>query len=74
MGLKNNKKDIEEVKLWLSSKVCLPNYYSLFLNNGFDSLQMIKEINDKNDLKYIGVTIRAHQIKLINQINILKKQ
>ncbi len=44
------------------------------MQNGFCSLEIIKEINDKNDLKYIGIDLKAHQIKIMNKINLLKKQ
>ena len=62
----------EEVKLWLLSTVGLPQYYDIFESNGFSTMQMIKEINGKEDLEYIGVKLKAHQIKIMNYIEKLQ--
>ncbi len=74
MDTLNNEKDAQMVKEWLMNTVKLENYFELFMQNGFCSLEIIKEINDKNDLKYIGIDVKAHQIMIMNKINILKKQ
>ena len=63
-----NYQSSQSVMRWLK-EINLSQYYDIFIKNGFDSIEMIKEISTKNDLNYIGVTIKAHQIKLINAIS-----
>eukprot|EP01083_Nonionella_stella_P257384 881079_1 len=62
----------KEVKAWLDS-IGFGSYVDLFTKNGFDSLEMVKEIKSKHDLNDIGVTIKAHQLKFMNHIQKLKK-
>jgi len=64
--------DVMKFKMWLKVTVNLMEYYELFIQNGFDSLEMMKEINDVNDLNYIGIPLKAHQLKLMNHIKKLK--
>ena len=65
---------VEEVRVWLSGIGMAQRYLKLFLDNGFDSLDMVAEIKDKNDLKYIGVKSKAHQMRLMNSIDALKQK
>lgn len=65
---------VEEVRAWLSGIGLEQRYLKLFLDNGFDSLAMVMEINDLNDLKYVGVKSKAHQMRLMNSINALKQK
>eukprot|EP01083_Nonionella_stella_P311483 1110892_1 len=60
-----------EVKEWLDS-IGYSDYHNVFVTNGFDSMDMVKEINDANDLNGIGISLRAHQIKISNHIKKLK--
>merc|ERR1712228_994777 len=41
----------EIVKFWFSNYVQLPQYYELFIQNGFDSLKILKCIKDESKLK-----------------------
>ena len=61
-----------EMREWLTNIVELPDYINLFAMNGFDSLKWIKEITNKHDLEYIGIKIKAHQIKLMRHIKKLQ--
>ena len=49
----DNENDILK---WLNDKVGLPQYINNFLLNGFDSLDMIKNIDDEEMLKEIEIT------------------
>eukprot|EP01083_Nonionella_stella_P103129 294324_1 len=40
-----NEVEAKKVRLWLDSIGC-SKYYNVFIQNGFDSLDIIKEIND----------------------------
>ncbi len=44
------------------------------VQNGFDSIELMKEINNKNDLEELGIVLKAHQFKLMNHINKLKRK
>ena len=68
----NNSDCINNLKQWLSKEVGLPNYCNLLIQNGFNSLEMMKEINNFNDLDYIGITLKAHQLRFLNQIKKLQ--
>ena len=39
--------DNDEVKTWLISTVCLPEYYELFMETGYETLDIIKEIENR---------------------------
>eukprot|EP01083_Nonionella_stella_P025090 69113_1 len=60
-----------DLKEWLTSIGCVI-YYDSFVNNGFDSLELIKEINSVNDLRSIGISMKAQQLKIMNHIKQLK--
>eukprot|EP01083_Nonionella_stella_P024611 67858_1 len=53
----------EMIKAWFMDKMHLHEYnmvyYELFIENGFDSIDLIKEMN-KDDLNDIGITKRGH--------------
>eukprot|EP01083_Nonionella_stella_P146385 460295_1 len=68
-----NEDEAKNVQRWLTSIGC-SKYYNDFIQNGFDSVDMIKEINSVNDLNDIGVRLKAHQLKLLNHINKLKQR
>eukprot|EP01083_Nonionella_stella_P103128 294323_1 len=77
-----NEVEAKKVRLWLDSIGC-SKYYNVFIQNGFDSLDIIKEINDVqggswsplvNELNDIGIRLKAHQLKLFNNIKKLKKK
>ena len=67
-----NESTAEQVKLWLDSNG-MSMYYDIFVKNGFDSIKMLKEINNRQDLCDIGVNLKAHQYTLMNAIVKLKQ-
>ena len=72
----NNKKvsnDQEEVKKWMTDIVKLPQYIDLFLEQGFESLDIIKCIK-MDDLTSIGMDKRGHNIKILKEIAKLNQQ
>eukprot|EP01083_Nonionella_stella_P126902 384366_1 len=65
---KTSSKDAKEaMRTWLQS-IGLEQYLTLFIQNGYDSLDFIKEISDVNQLSEIGVHLKGHQTKLMTQI------
>ena len=58
------------VKTWLK-EIKLDQYYDTFVENGFVSLDLIKNIEDKHTLIDMGIVLRAHQLKLLKEIQSL---
>lgn len=67
-----NQESAKRVKSWLES-MTMSIYYDLFIENGFDSILMIKQINNRQELMEIGVEMKAHQYTLMNGIAKLKQ-
>eukprot|EP01083_Nonionella_stella_P182025 653760_1 len=62
------------IKTWLTDIVKLPQYYSLFVDNGYNSLLFISEMNDKSELRGIGITLQGHQARIMREINRLNEK
>eukprot|EP01083_Nonionella_stella_P269769 913033_1 len=58
----------ELLKDWLSQKVRLPQYYDALVDNGYDTLDIIKEITDEKELTAIGIDLKGHVMKLMKEI------
>ena len=56
------------VKQWLSEKVGLPQYSDLFVQNGYESLEFIKAITNKEQLSDIGIVLKGHQTVIMAKI------
>ena len=52
--------NVDEIKVWLN-EMDLKEYYQIFIENGYDSMNMIKEIQFISELEEIGVTNVNHQ-------------
>ena len=64
----------DAIKMWLRDTVQLPQYYDIFIENGFDTMDNILCISDRNVLKDIGVNKIGHQMKIISDIKKLSEQ
>ena len=60
--------DATEVRVWLGEIVGLSQYVNEFLLNGYDSLDMIKEINEDDQLKEIEIYDKDHRNKILREI------
>ena len=67
----HQRTDSEIMRDWLENVVGLPEYYQLLVGYGYESLHLVKEI-DRNEMKEIGIMLRAHQTKLLAEIKRLK--
>ena len=61
----NNDDPVNE---WLNDDVELPQYYDKFAKNGLETLVLITNLENVQDLEYIGVTQKGHQIIIMNAI------
>ena len=57
----NQEENLIMVFTWLKSVVKLPQYYSLFVENGYESLDIIREIKDESELQDIGIQLSDTQ-------------
>eukprot|EP01083_Nonionella_stella_P102058 290016_1 len=64
--------DALDVQYWLQSVVELPQYYSDFVNSGYESLHFIKEIPNITELDEMGIKTKAHQKRMFEEIIKLK--
>eukprot|EP01083_Nonionella_stella_P275069 934140_1 len=64
--------DALDVQYWLQSVVKLPQYYSDFVNSGYESLHFIKEIPNITELDEMGIKTKAHQKRMFEEIIKLK--
>eukprot|EP01083_Nonionella_stella_P000535 1516_1 len=62
---------LDEVRQWLESSG-LSQYYDNFVKNGMNDLELIKTIENKDDLAYLGIELKGHQIAMMKKINELK--
>eukprot|EP01083_Nonionella_stella_P281030 956226_1 len=67
-----DSKNISEVKAWLANVVQMPDYYDTFIQNGYDSLDTIKQIKDNVELAEIGISNIDHQTRIFNEIAMLQ--
>ena len=58
----------EEVRVWLKEKVGLPQYLTNLVQNGYDSINMIKEIENVSDLVEIGIEDCDHSDRIMEAI------
>ncbi len=67
----------DQLNNWLtsiSSAVSFSQYYDLFRLNGYESLDIIQEIQTKQELIEIGIKLKGHQTKLLAEIQKLKQR
>eukprot|EP01083_Nonionella_stella_P189394 700282_1 len=62
----------KKVKDWITDKVGFADYSWNFLDNGFDSLTIVKKISNPQQLSDIGITLKGHQIQIMAEILQLK--
>eukprot|EP01084_Bolivina_argentea_P109464 195669_1 len=65
---KENSNDLVMIKEWLEYKVCLIKYFNNFVDNGYDSMDFIKAISDRQQLEEIGIIIPGHKTKILTEI------
>eukprot|EP01083_Nonionella_stella_P043862 118366_1 len=60
-----------ELQMWLCVTVQLPQYYSVLVTNGYDRLDIVREITHKEELHEIGIS-KGHTLKLLKEIEKLQ--
>merc|ERR1712228_791246 len=62
------------VKQWLTDKVALPQYFDLFIQEGFDDIDTIENTVTKEDLLEIGIEKPGHRNKIMLFVQRLKQR
>merc|ERR1712228_566526 len=65
--------DQQMVKEWLQCIVELPQYFDLFIENGYESIKFIKTMQSKTELQEIGIHKLGLQTLLWSEIKNLKE-
>ena len=66
-----NDESRQEVQQWLTDKVKLPQYFQVFVQQGFDELESIKDVT-KDDLVAMGIDKVGHQRKILKQTELIQ--
>ena len=64
----NLSADRKQVKEWITNTVGFGGYYSNFIENGFDSLQIVQRINDQQQLVDIDIILKGHQLQIMAEM------
>eukprot|EP01083_Nonionella_stella_P180633 644594_1 len=59
---------------WMKNTVGFPQYVDNFVLNGYDSFQIVMDIEDTQALVDIGITLKGHQQRIIKQISLLRSK
>eukprot|EP01083_Nonionella_stella_P065420 171395_1 len=65
---------VAAVDTWLTHECMLPHYVSNFINNGYDRMDIIEQIEQPIELESIGITKTAHKVIILGQIRLLTKK
>ena len=68
----STKEEGEEFKAWLEDVVKLPQYYEIFMKQGFGDLESICDLT-LDDLKSVGIDKVGHQKKLIKYAQLMSE-
>ena len=64
--------DNDDILKWLKTKCGLVQYYDLFVDKGYNSLDVIRDIKSKEVLKDIGINLIGHRSKIWQEIQNLE--
>eukprot|EP01083_Nonionella_stella_P266154 900739_1 len=53
---------------WLNNTVCLPQYLTNFKKSGYDSMEAVVELNEKDLTKEIVIKAKGHRVRLLKAI------
>eukprot|EP01083_Nonionella_stella_P299503 1017532_1 len=67
----NNRLQLQH---WMEKDIKLPQYFALFVDNGFDSMHIVKEIQSMEEIMDIGIESKKHQKKILKAIKKWKRE
>jgi len=65
-------KNTDAVKQWLLNEVKLPQYEQAFISNGYETMEIVKEIRSEDQLQEIGIESQQHQHIILSKIHVLR--
>eukprot|EP01083_Nonionella_stella_P143402 445656_1 len=57
-----------EVQRWLEDVVHLPQYFDVFMSYGYETMAIVEEIRNIQELMEIGIVSRVHQMRILMEI------
>ena len=66
--LQNLNESELEVYTWLNNVVELPQYFELFVKDGYDEMETVMEMNDE-ELQEIGIDKKGHRKRILRHIH-----
>ena len=64
---KEERSEIEKMKMWTASEVKLPQYFQVLKDNGFEDMESVQYLTE-NDLKMMQIHKMGHRRKLMRYI------
>eukprot|EP01083_Nonionella_stella_P176709 618982_1 len=58
-----------ELQTWLQNEVGLSQYLEVLVSNGYESMQIVKDISNSTELKDIGIESKQHQMIIMEEIH-----
>eukprot|EP01083_Nonionella_stella_P250423 864883_1 len=58
-----------ELQTWLQNEVGLSQYLEVLVSNGYESMQIVKDISNSTELKDIGIESKQHQMVIMEEIH-----
>eukprot|EP01083_Nonionella_stella_P073290 198082_1 len=71
-GADTYEKQCDLLREWLTKEVKLDQYYDALVDNGYETLDIVKEITKEEELREIGIVLNGHVLKLMKEIGKLK--
>jgi len=59
--------EADMVRIWLTTKVKLPQYLPLFMEHGYDDMEVVREMNDA-ELRAIGIDKAGHRKRILREL------
>ena len=64
--------DFQQLELWFKEQLRLPQYQDVFIDHGWDDLEIIKNNLTEQHLQEMKITKTGHRVKIMHHTNALK--
>lgn len=72
-GINDDDGVTEEIRLWLTVTMKMPQYLPLFIRNGYDDMEIVREMTD-SELSQIGIDKIGHRKKMLKYLHKMDHQ
>ena len=67
-GVDQLENEKQMVRVWLTERVGLPAYYAIFIEHGYETMEIIKAISNEYELVEIGIDNEQHRREMMKEI------